>query len=75
MEQAGVTPEEALHVGDHLDADVQGARSLGIGAVLIDRRGRFDTGDVPPDVPLIRSLDELLPLVDARRSAERLESA
>jgi putative hydrolase of the HAD superfamily len=75
LEQAGVKPEEALHVGDHLDADVQGARSLGIGAVLIDRRERFDTGDVPPDVPIIRSLDELLPLVDARRPAERLEPA
>jgi putative hydrolase of the HAD superfamily len=75
LEQARVEPEEALHVGDHIDADVHGARSQGIGAVLIDRRDRFDTGDVPPDVPIIRSLDELLPLVDARRPMMRRESA
>jgi len=66
LAQAGVRPDEAIHVGDHLAADVEGAQRVGIGAVLIDRRGRFDTGDVPPDVPIISSLDELLPLVDAR---------
>lgn len=73
--QAGVEAGEAIHVGDHLDADVQGAHLLGIGAVLIDRRGRFDTGDVPPEVPIIASLDELLPLVDARLPQDRRASA
>jgi putative hydrolase of the HAD superfamily len=66
LEQAGVHPAEALHVGDHLDADVEGALAVGIGAVLIDRRERFASGDVPDGVPLIRSLAELLPIVDAR---------
>jgi putative hydrolase of the HAD superfamily len=66
LEQAGVGAEEALHVGDHLDADVAGARGVGIGAVLIDRRGRFKAGDLPPGVPAITTLTELLPLVDAR---------
>lgn len=66
LDQAGVAAGEVLHVGDHVDADVHGALSQGIGAVLIDRRDRFDTGDVPPEVPIIRSLTELLPLVDAR---------
>jgi hypothetical protein len=37
---------------------------VGIDGVLIDRAGRYD--DLPADVPVIRSLDELLPLVDAR---------
>lgn len=66
LEQAGVSPAEALHVGDHLDADVAGAQGVGIGAVMIDRRERFTPDDMPPGVPLIRSLTELLPLVDAR---------
>ena len=51
---------------DHLDADVIGAQSVGIAPVLIDRRDRFTEADVPAGVPLIRSLEELLPIVDAR---------
>jgi putative hydrolase of the HAD superfamily len=66
LEQAGVAPEEAIHVGDHIDADVQGALAQGIAAVLIDRRERFTEADVPAGVPLIRSLSELVPLVEAR---------
>jgi putative hydrolase of the HAD superfamily len=66
LEQAGVSAGEAIHVGDHLDADVAGARAIGIEGVLIDRRNRFTPDDVPAGIPLIRSLAELLPLVDAR---------
>lgn len=64
LDQAKASPESAIHVGDHLDADVGGAQSMGIAAVLIDRHGRFETA--PAGVPLIRTLDELLPIVDAR---------
>jgi hypothetical protein len=39
---------------------------VGIEAVLIDRSGRHRADDVPDDIPVIRSLDELLPIVDAR---------
>ena len=66
LREAGVEPEEAIHVGDHLDADVLGAQSAGIAPVLIDRRERFTDADVPDGVPLIRSLSELEPIVDAR---------
>ena len=66
LEQAGAEPSEAIHVGDHLDADVAGARGVGIGAVLIDRRGRFKPEEIPAGVPVIATLTELLPLVDAR---------
>jgi putative hydrolase of the HAD superfamily len=66
LREAGVAPSEALHVGDHLDADVIGAQSVGISPVLIDRRDRFTVADMPVGVPLIRSLAELLPMVDAR---------
>ena len=66
LRQAGVEPDEALHVGDHIDADVAGAQSVGISAVLIDRRERFTEADIPEGLPLIRTLAELLPSVDAR---------
>ncbi|MBA3405077.1 MAG: HAD-IA family hydrolase, partial [Gemmatimonadaceae bacterium] len=66
LEQADVPPESVIHVGDHLDADVEGARSVGIQGVLIDRADRYRPDEVPEGVPVIRSLDELLPIVDAR---------
>jgi putative hydrolase of the HAD superfamily len=69
LDQARVSPEEAIHVGDHLDADVAGAQGVGIHAVLIDRRERFTDADVPQGVPLIRTLTELIPIVDARLPA------
>lgn len=69
LEQAKVSPGEAIHVGDHLDADVVGAQGVGIQPVLIDRRERFQPADVPEGVPLIRSLTELIPIVDARLPA------
>jgi putative hydrolase of the HAD superfamily len=67
--EAGVPAETVLHVGDHVDADVEGATAVGIGAVLIDRDGRHAPDAVPAGIPVIRSLDELLPLVDARSAA------
>jgi HAD superfamily hydrolase (TIGR01549 family) len=39
LELAGCAPSEALHVGDSLDKDVQGARAAGVRAVLIARDG------------------------------------
>jgi putative hydrolase of the HAD superfamily len=66
LEQAAVPPASVIHVGDHLDADVEGALAVGIGGVLIDRAGRFRAEELPPGIQLIRSLDELLPIVDAR---------
>ena len=64
LAQVGVPPGSVIHVGDHLDADVAGARAVGMDAVLIDRRGRHQP--TPAHVPVIKSLDELVPLVDAR---------
>jgi putative hydrolase of the HAD superfamily len=39
LELAGVGPDQALHVGDTPDEDVEGARGAGIRALLIDRSG------------------------------------
>jgi putative hydrolase of the HAD superfamily len=66
LQQADVAAAEVLHVGDHIDADVEGARGVGIDAVLIDRAGRHAADVVPAGTPVIRSLDELLPIVDGR---------
>jgi putative hydrolase of the HAD superfamily len=51
---AGVEPEEALHVGDKVDNDIEGAAAAGIRAVLLQREG-----DPPAGVESIRSLREL----------------
>ena len=66
LEQAGVGPGEAIHVGDHVDADVLGATGVGIRGVLIDRSNRYAADAIPEGTPVIASLDELLPIVDAR---------
>ena len=60
LELAGVSPGEALHVGDRPDKDVEGAHALGMSAVLIAR-----DGPRPPaaGVPVIATLAELPPLV------------
>jgi putative hydrolase of the HAD superfamily len=66
LQRADVEPAAVIHVGDHVDADVLGARSVGIEGVLIDRAGRYRPDDVPEGAAVIHSLDELLPIVDAR---------
>jgi putative hydrolase of the HAD superfamily len=60
LELADAAPAEALHVGDRLDKDVEGARAFGMQAVLITRHGGR-----PPDesVPTIGTLSELPRLV------------
>jgi putative hydrolase of the HAD superfamily len=66
LEQAKVPPSEVVHVGDHVDADVLGARGVGIEGVLIDRRGRYAQGQIPEGTTVITSLEELVGLVDER---------
>ncbi len=44
LELAGCAPEEALHVGDTVEEDVEGARAAGIRPLLIDRNG--NEGDI-----------------------------
>ncbi len=52
---AGVSAEQAIHVGDSVDEDLAGARAAGIEPVLIARDG----GVTPPGVRVIASLLEL----------------
>jgi putative hydrolase of the HAD superfamily len=55
---AGVTAAEAVHVGDSLEADVEGARAAGIRAVLVAREAR-----PAGDVEAVSSLAELASLL------------
>jgi len=59
LEQHAVEPGEAMHVGDSVRDDVEGATKAGLRAVLLARQGK----QAPPDVQTIRILDELVPLV------------
>jgi putative hydrolase of the HAD superfamily len=38
LERAGVQPEEAVHVGDHLTDDVEGASRVGMHTIWVNRR-------------------------------------
>lgn len=57
LDLLGVQPAQALHVGDSVDNDVQGARKAGVRPVLIAR-----DGTAPEGIETIRSLAELLSL-------------
>jgi putative hydrolase of the HAD superfamily len=59
---ARVESARALHVGDSIDDDVEGARGAGIEAVLLRRDGTPG----PPDVTTIASLTELERLLTDR---------
>jgi HAD superfamily hydrolase (TIGR01509 family) len=60
LDQLGVDPAAAFHVGDTYDADVAGAQAAGITSVLLDA---LTCDDRPCDYR-ITGLHELLPVVD-----------
>ena len=60
LDKHAVGPEEAIHIGDSLQDDLRGATKAGLHAVLLDRPGKHQTAGVQT----IRTLDELLPLLD-----------
>ena len=41
LEQLGVDPAAAVMVGDSLDDDIEGARAVGMAAILLDRDDRY----------------------------------
>jgi putative hydrolase of the HAD superfamily len=56
LELAGARPAEAVHAGDDVDADVEGARAAGIEPVLVARDGE----PAPPGVRRVATLEGLL---------------
>lgn len=55
-----VEPEDAAMVGDSIEDDVEGARSLGMRAILLDREGRYP--DVQERIPTLLALPAALGL-------------
>lgn len=57
LRQLGASPDEAIHVGDDVVLDVEGARQAGMGVIQVAHDGRA-TGPVKPDA-VISALGEL----------------
>jgi FMN phosphatase YigB (HAD superfamily) len=60
LREAGSDPDETLHAGDNLAADVRGAQAVGITGVWLDRGC---TNAAPEDYPVVCRLDQLLALL------------
>jgi putative hydrolase of the HAD superfamily len=63
LRAADVTPGHALHVGDHLEHDVLGARRAGMTAVWFNRAGREHEGNEPAHAEF-RDFEELPALIE-----------
>jgi putative hydrolase of the HAD superfamily len=59
LEKHAVDPDEAVHVGDSVRDDVEGATKAGLHAVLLDRQGRARE----PAGHVIQTLAQLPPLI------------
>lgn len=62
LERASVAPAEAMMVGDSLKHDIEGAINAGWHAVLLRRSGEIPPV-LPPNVPVIQSLPDLIRLL------------
>lgn len=56
LEQARVSPQHAVHIGDQYNTDVLGARGVGITGLLLDRDGNYPQVN---DCPRLRNLWEV----------------
>jgi len=63
LQLVGVEPGQAVMVGDSVGQDVAGALRAGMRAVLVRRGAPEHDGRVEAEVPVIHSLEELLPLL------------
>ena len=59
LNAVGVSPEEAVHVGDSFEADIMGAHAAGIRAILLDRDGT-QTGRWGETIQTLHALPNLL---------------
>ena len=55
---AGVPARQAVHIGDSLSEDVEGARAAGIEAIWLRRATHAETGAASPDVRVIATLED-----------------
>ena len=61
LRKARVDPDQAVHVGDQLTSDVEGATAVGINPVLLDRDGNHLDYDGCPRIESLMELPALLP--------------
>ena len=64
LSRAGVGPAEAVHVGDQIDSDVEGALAAGIAPILMDR---FDGHSGYSDHTRVTSMPELVRVLASMR--------
>ena len=63
LSKAGVRPAEAIHVGDQIESDIEGARSAGIRPVLMDRFSGHTAYTAHPRVTCMAELEQLLAIM------------
>ena len=68
--ETGVSPSEVLHVGDHPEADIDGARQAGLRTAWVNRNGEAWPDHLEPPDAEVSTLTELRELLEsARREA------
>lgn len=60
LDQVGISPAEALYIGDLYSIDVVGSRAAGMHAILLDPAGRWDHVDCPKARDLSEAADLVL---------------
>ncbi len=60
LRKAKVDPSKAIHVGDQLTSDVQGASAVGIAPVLLDRDINHPSHDSCPRIESLKELPNLI---------------
>lgn len=60
LEQLGESPEVMLHVGDHPEHDVLGARRAGVRPIWLNRGGAVWPSEIPPPAVEIQDLRGML---------------
>jgi putative hydrolase of the HAD superfamily len=63
----GATAEQTLHVGDHPEADVQGAHAAGLKTVWVNRNGDDWPPGLAPPHAVVDHVGQLAALLGARR--------
>ncbi|MFQ5908733.1 MAG: HAD family hydrolase [Thermoplasmata archaeon] len=61
LKAMNVQPEQAIHVGDHIEADARGSSQVGMTPMLIDRKGKH-AGE---EFIILRSLEEIAEHLEA----------
>ncbi len=60
LQRADARPDEAVHVGDQPTSDVEGARAVGMHAVLMDRYGGHTEYDYAPRITALKELPDTI---------------